>query len=107
VASCVVVRRVLLPVDQLLRVVESAIGSATSLVDHGRLKINEDGPWYVLAGSGLREEGLEGVVAKGLVRRHVAVRLNAMLEAVELPARVADLAAGLPDVDGDALAHFW
>merc|ERR1719300_2256632 len=106
VASCVVVRRILLAVDQLLRVVESAVGSATSLVNDSWLKINEDGPWDVLPGSGLGEEGLEGVVAKGLVRGHVAVRLNAMLEAVELLAGVANLATGLPDVDGDALAHF-
>ena len=38
-----------------------------------------------------------------LVGRHLPVRLNSMLEAVELPAGVADLATGLPDVDGDAL----
>lgn len=31
--------------------------------------------------------------------------LNAMLEAVELPARVSDLDAGLADVDRDALPH--
>ena len=38
-----------------------------------------------------------------LVRGHLAVRLDAMFEAVELPAGVPDLATGLPDVDGDAL----
>lgn len=31
--------------------------------------------------------------------------LDAVLEAVKFPARVADLDAGLPDVDGDALPH--
>jgi hypothetical protein len=31
--------------------------------------------------------------------------LDAVLEAVELPARVADLDAGLPDVDRDAFPH--
>ena len=31
--------------------------------------------------------------------------LNAMLEAVELPARVSDLDTGLADVDRDALPH--
>jgi len=31
--------------------------------------------------------------------------LNPMLEAVELPAGVADLDTGLPDVDGDTLTH--
>ena len=40
----------------------------------------------------------------GLLSAHLAVRLDAVLEAVELPARVADLAARLADVDGDALA---
>ena len=38
-----------------------------------------------------------------LVRGHLAVRLDAMFEAVELPAGVPDLATGLPDVDRDAL----
>jgi len=36
----------------------------------------------------------------------VAVRLDAMLEAVELPAGVTDLATSLPNVDGDTLAAF-
>jgi hypothetical protein len=36
----------------------------------------------MLSGSGLREEGVEGVVAAadGLVRRHLTVRVDAMLE---------------------------
>ena len=33
----------------------------------------------------------------------MAVGLDAMLEAVELPTGVSDLATGLADVDGDAL----
>ena len=40
----------------------------------------------------------------GLLGAHLAVWLDAVLEAVQLPARVADLAARLADVDGDALA---
>jgi hypothetical protein len=41
----------------------------------------------VLAGRGLREEGVERVVlaADGLVGRHHAVWLDAVLEAVQLP----------------------
>ena len=59
----------------------------------------------MLAGACLREEGVEGVIAtaNGLVRWHLAVRLDAMLEAVELPAGVAHLATGLANMDGDAL----
>ena len=59
----------------------------------------------MLARWGLGKEGVEGVVgdADGLVGGHLAVRLDAVLQAVELPAGVADLDAGLAHVDGDAL----
>ena len=54
----------------------------------------------------LGEEGVETVVtpSDGLVRGHLAVRLDPVLQAVQLPAGIADLAAGLADVDRDALA---
>ena len=59
----------------------------------------------VLARAGLREEGVEGVVAAAnrLVGGHLAVGLDAVLEAVELPARVTALDAGLAKVDRDNL----
>ena len=60
----------------------------------------------MFAGPRLGEEGVETVVAPsdGLVRGHLAVRLDPVLQAVQLPAGIADLAAGLADVDRDALA---
>ena len=59
----------------------------------------------MLAGPRLREECVEGVVstADGLVGGHLAVRLNAMLQTVELPATISDLGTSLTNVDGDAL----
>ena len=53
----------------------------------------------------LREEGVEAVVSasNGLVRGHLTIRLDAVLQTVELPAGVANLTAGLADVDADAL----
>ena len=107
VATGVVVGGVLLAGDELLRVVELAVGARADLVDDGRLEVDEDGAGHVLARAGLREEGVEGVVAAadGLVRGHLAVRLDAVLEAVELPARVTALDAGLAKVDGDDLTH--
>ena len=59
----------------------------------------------MLAGASLAEEGVEGVVtaADGLVGGHLTVGLDAMLQAVQLPAGVADLDSGLADVDGDTL----
>ena len=101
VAAGVVVGGVLLAGDQLLRVVELAVGAGADLVDDGRLEVDEDGARHVLARAGLREEGVEGVVAAadGLVRGHLAVRLDAVLEAVELPAGVTGLDTGLAKVD--------
>ena len=64
----------------------------------------------MLPGTRLAEERAEGVVpasaaanGDGPVSRHVAVRLNAMLQAVELPACIANLNSGLSYVYGDAL----
>ena len=107
VAAGVVVGGVLLARDQLLRVVQLAVGAGAHLVDHGRLEVDEHAARDVLARAGLREEGVEGVVAAadGLVRGHLAVGLDAVLEAVQLPARVAGLHAALTQVDGDDLTH--
>ncbi len=61
----------------------------------------------MLAGTSLGEESAEAVVQRtgGLVRGQHAVRLNAVLQAVQLPAGIPHLAAGLPNVDGNALPH--
>merc|ERR1712107_441192 len=95
VSSSVVVSSVLLSVDELLGMVQLTVGSASGLIDDSRLQIDEDSSWDVFAGSSLGEEGLEGVVPEGLVGGHVAVGLDAMFEAVELPAGVSNLATGL------------
>ena len=82
---------------------QSSIGPKPDFIDDGGLKVDKDGPGNVLARPGLGEEGGEAVVPECLVAGHVAVWLDAVLEAVELPARVADLNPGLADVDGDTL----
>ena len=53
----------------------------------------------------LGEEGVERVIslADGGVARHHPVRLDPVLQAVELPACIANLDASLTHVDGDAL----
>merc|ERR1719446_289490 len=107
VAAGVVVGGVLLARDELLRVVELAVGARADLVDHGRLEVDEDAARDVLARAGLGEEGVEGVVAAadGLVRGHLAIGLDAMLEAVKLPARITALDTALTKVNGDDLTH--
>ena len=70
-----------------------AVGARADLVDDRGLQVGEDAAGDVLAGTRLREEDVECVVldANGFVGGHRAVRLNAVLEAVQLPAGVAGL----------------
>ena len=74
-----------------------------TLTDHAGLEVDEHGARHVFAGARLGEEGVEAVVAAAdrFVRGHLAVRLDAVLEAVQLPAGVAHLATGLAEVDRD------
>lgn len=66
-------------------------------------QVNKDGPGNILPSPGLTEEGCEGViVASGLVGWHLAVRLDTMFQAVELPAGIAHLDTSLAHVDRDA-----
>ncbi len=57
----------------------------------------------MFASSSLAEEGVEGVItaSDGLVTGHLAIRLDPVLQAVQLPASITDLDTGLSDVDGD------
>jgi hypothetical protein len=108
VAASEVVRSVFLSGDQLLRVEQLTVSPSANLVDNSRLQIDKDAARHVLPGPSLREKGIESIVtsADGLVRGHLAIRLNAVLQAEKLPASVPDLSPGLSDVDKDSLTHF-
>lgn len=75
------------------------------LTNYCRLQVDEHCTGYMFAGAGFAEEGVEGIVSTsdGFVSRHLAIRLDAMLKAVELPASVTDLDSSLANVYGDAL----
>jgi hypothetical protein len=62
----------------------------------------------MLSRPSLGEESTKAVIcsSRRLVRGQHAIRLNAMLQAVQLPAGIAHLATGLANVDRQALSHF-
>jgi hypothetical protein len=62
----------------------------------------------VLSGSGFGEECVERIISKsnGLVRRHLAVGLDSVLQAEKLPNCVTGLNTSLSNVNTDALSHF-
>ena len=108
VATGEVVGGILLSGDELLGVEELSVGSGSDFIDNGGLEIEENGSGDVLAGTSLREEGVEGIVSAtdGLVRRHLTIRLDTVLQAEKLPAGVTDLDTTLTDVDANSLSHF-
>jgi hypothetical protein len=62
----------------------------------------------MLAGTSLREERVECIVAPtdGLVAGHLTIRLDAVLEAEELPASITDLHTTLTKMKAEDLTHF-
>merc|ERR1711976_406661 len=101
VTTGIVVGSILLASDQLLRVEQLAVGASADLINHSGLKIHKDCTGHMLAGTSLAEEGVEGIVSTsdGLVRGHLAIRLDAVLQTVELPASITDLDASLANMD--------
>ena len=96
--------------DSWLQVDEDGTRDVLTRTWKRSLGLSEDLSLIIVLTS-LSKEGVERVVrdADGLVGRHLAVRLDAVLQAIELPARVAHLATGLTHVHGDAFplrTHF-
>ncbi len=103
-STSVVVGGILLSRDELLGMEKLAIGSSPDFINYSGLQINEDSTRNVLSGTSLSKEGGEGIISTHeLVGGHLAIRLDPMLKAVELPTGIANLATSLTNVDGDTL----
>jgi len=61
----------------------------------------------MLASTSLAEECVERIIttADSLVTGHLAIWLNAVLKAKELPARIPDLNSTLADVEAQSFTH--
>ena len=105
VTSSVVVGSILLARNKLFGVEELVVGSGPHFIDNGWFQVEEDSTGNVFASSSLAEEGVERIVTSsdGLVRGHLAIRLDTVLQTVEFPARISDLTSGLSKVNRDAL----
>jgi hypothetical protein len=81
-STSVVVRGILLPTNDLLRMVELTVGTTTDLITNRGFQIDVNGTWDVLPSTRLTEEGIEGIIppSYGLVGGHLSIGLNAMLE---------------------------
>ena len=73
------------------------------LTNNSGFQIYKDSSWNVLASAGFTEESIERVItsSNGLITRHLTIRLDTVLKAVQLPACIANLNTGLPSMDRD------
>jgi hypothetical protein len=101
VTTGVVVGGIFLTGDQLFGVEQLTVGTSADFIDDGGFEIEEDGAGDVLTGTSFREKGVEGIVTTtdGLVRGHLTIRLDTVLEAVKLPAGITNLDTTLTDMN--------
>lgn len=86
---------------------QAAVCTSSDLIDNIGLEIAVDGSWDIFSLTSLGEEGAETLIRLGGLSLfgQVSIGLNTMLKAVELPARVCNLATSLTDVDANNFSH--
>ncbi|KRY33679.1 hypothetical protein T01_6204 [Trichinella spiralis] len=101
VTTGIVVGRILFSVNQLLWMKKLSLRT-----NHTGLKIDKDSTRHMTAGPSFTEKCGERVVcdSETSVCGHLTVRLNAMLQAVQLPTSIANLHSCLTDVNADYFA---
>ena len=69
------------------------------------LKINKDSTGDMFPCTSFTEKCIEGVISStnGLVRWHLSIRLDTMLQTVQLPASIANLHSSLTNMNRDTL----
>ena len=88
VTTGIVVGSIFLTGNELLRVVKLTVSTGTDFIAHTRFQIHHDGTGYVFASTSFGKKGVEGIITttNGFVGRHLTIRLDAVLQAVKLPA---------------------
>jgi len=106
VTTSVVAGSILLAGHEGLRVEETAISTASDLIDDIGLKVKVEGTWNVFSGGSFGEEGAEPVITgRGRAFRQTAIRAEAMFDSVQFPASVSNLDTSLADVERDDFPH--
>ena len=87
-SSGVVVRGVLLPSYQLLRVEQLSVRSHPNLVHHGRFQVHKHCSRNMFTRPRLREESAEGIISDiGVFLGNCSVWVDPMLQTVQLPSK--------------------
>ncbi|GLJ31655.1 hypothetical protein SUGI_0636000 [Cryptomeria japonica] len=103
-----VISRVFFATSKLLRVKELTVDASANLLYNSGFQIHKYSLRNMFPHTILDEKYIESIISTsdGLIVGHLAIRLNVVLQAVELPACISDLDPGLPNVDRNALPPF-
>ena len=77
-----------------------------TLTNNCGFQINKHSARNMFSRSSFAEKRVEGIIssADGFVARHLTIRLNSMLQAVQLPTSISNLNSGLTNMDRNTLA---
>mmetsp|Transcript_66257 Transcript_66257/g.104908 ORF Transcript_66257/g.104908 Transcript_66257/m.104908 type:complete len:203 (-) Transcript_66257:121-729(-) len=108
VSTSIVVSRIFFAGYQLFWVKQLSVSASPNLIDNSGFQVYEDSTRNVFSRSSFAEKRVKGIIttADGFVARHLAIRLNSMLQAVQLPTSISNLNSGLANVDRNTLTHF-
>jgi hypothetical protein len=87
--------------NELFGMEQLSVSSGSDLIDNGGFQIQEDSSGNVLSGSGFGEESVEGIIttSDGLIRGHLAIRLDSVFQTIKFPTGVTYLDTSLTYVD--------
>jgi hypothetical protein len=102
-----VVGSIFLSGDELFRMEELSVSTGSDFINDGRFQIKEDSSWDVFTSTSFREEGVESIIttSDGLIRWHLAIRLDTVFQTEEFPTGITDLDTSLSDVDSNNFSH--
>lgn len=86
-----------------MRCIQKPYDFNQKFTNNGRFQVHENGSRNVSSGAGFAKKRVERIVATAqtFIRRHLTVRLNAVLQAIQFPTGVAHLYAGLADMNAN------
>jgi len=89
------------PLNQILHHVLQSLAQVTVFTYYCWFKVHKHSTRDMFSCTGLTEERVEGIITStdGFITWHGPIGLDAMLQAVELPACVADLHTSLTNMD--------
>lgn len=78
--------------------------TVAKLTNNSGLQVNKHCPGNVFPGASLTEERIEGIISTtdSFITGHLAIWLNTVFKAIQLPAGIAHLNTGLASMDWDA-----